>query len=188
MSRDAAARHLNVDTSDPVLLLNRNAAFGFDAEVAADTAGMDAGAGPSPPIAVPTNKATHSRQHLSVEVGYEPLEFRTVSPQTIWDQGNSESATDSPIGGGLMYVQSLLAFILQFPNSTFPPLALPPPRLILLHGTKNSAQPDADAGCTTRAFPSMSLPAASIPLAAFALRACVRMPLPLQRVDCLLSG
>jgi hypothetical protein len=42
MSQDAAARRLNIDCSDPVLL-NRNAAFGFDAEVAADTGGMDAG-------------------------------------------------------------------------------------------------------------------------------------------------
>ena len=171
MSQGAAVRHLNVDSSDPVLL-NRNAAFGFDAEVAADTAGIDAGPAISPPIAVPTNKANHSRQHLSVEVGYEPPEFRTVSPQTTWDQGNTESATDSPIGGGLMYVQSPIALILQCPNSTFSAASLPPiyASFILLHGAKNSAQPDADAGPTTRAFPSVSLRAA-VPCA----HAC-RMP------------
>jgi hypothetical protein len=70
--------------------------FGFDAEVAADVAKSN---GKSPPIAVPA-KANAARLPLSVQVSYEPPEFRTVSP--LWDQGNLETATDSPIGGGLM--------------------------------------------------------------------------------------
>jgi hypothetical protein len=160
MSQDAAARHLNVDSSDPVLL-NRNVAFGFDAEVAADTAGITQGI-PSPPIAVPTNKANYSRQHLSVEVGYEPLEFRTVSPQTIWDQGNTESATDSPIGGGLMYEQSPNDPIFPFPIHPQPPLSSQ--HSPYLHGKKNPAIATTDAGWATRAPPSHASPAHIIPL------------------------
>lgn len=167
MSQGAAVRHLNVDSSDPVLL-NRNAAFGFDAEVAADTAGIDAGPAISPPIAVPTNKANHSRQHLSVEVGYEPPEFRTVSPQTTWDQGNTESATDSPIGGGLMYVQSPIALILQCPNSTFSAASLPPmPHSFFCMAQKiQRSRMLMQVGLATRAFPSVSSRAGSMPRAA----------------------
>ena len=83
--------------------------FGFDAEVAADLAEEVAvGSAPSPPIAVPASKA--GRMNLAVQVCYEPSEFRTVSPSVDPIMAD-DAATDSPIGGGLMYAQLLLPLI-----------------------------------------------------------------------------
>jgi hypothetical protein len=98
MSHDAAAGHMTVSPAEQSLVANGG--FGFDAEVAADVAGESSGiTGASPPIAVPTNKASQARPSLSVQVAFDPPEFRTVSPpvREQWEQGS-----DSPIGGGLM--------------------------------------------------------------------------------------
>ena len=85
--------------------------FGFDAEVAADLAEEVAvGSAPSPPIAVPASKA--GRLNLAVQVSYEPPEFRIVSDSPSADSSLADdAATDSPIGGGLMYAPLLLPLI-----------------------------------------------------------------------------
>jgi hypothetical protein len=98
MSRDSSSGQKHAGSSN-VAAPNSSIDFGFDAEVAAGEAAESNGS--SPPIAVPTNKANHARPNLSVQVAYEPPEFRTVSPGI--DFSNMEAAMDSPIGGGLMY-------------------------------------------------------------------------------------
>ena len=87
---------------------NCNIDFGFDAEIAAGDLAQVSGS--SPPIAVPTNRASHARANLHVQVAFEPPEFRTVSP--VVDPSNMETATDSPIGGGLMYGHSVASMLL----------------------------------------------------------------------------
>lgn len=103
MSHDAAVHMTDSCARTSPAIPNPD--FGFDAEVAADVAGEPlAGVnGSSPPIAVPASKANQARPNLSVQVAYDPPEFRTVSPPT-W--GLAAESSDSPIGGGLMYVKS----------------------------------------------------------------------------------
>lgn len=99
MSHDAAVHMTDSCARTSPAIPNPD--FGFDAEVAADVAGEPlAGVnGSSPPIAVPASKANQARPNLSVQVAYDPPEFRTVSPPT-W--GPAAESSDSPIGGGLM--------------------------------------------------------------------------------------
>ncbi len=94
-------RDADEGSSKPISL-NCNIDFGFDAEIAAGDLSKATGA--SPPIAVPANKSNHARANLHVQVAFDPPEFRTVSP--VVDPSNVETATDSPIGGGLMYGRS----------------------------------------------------------------------------------
>jgi hypothetical protein len=109
MSHDASPEHMTVSSAAPHTGI-QNPEFGFDAEVAADVAGEAAAGmvGSSPPIAVPANKAHQTRPNLSVQVAYDPPEFRTVSPP-VWEQ-----CSDSPIGGGLMYVMRICVLIICY--------------------------------------------------------------------------
>ena len=106
--------------------------FGFDAEVAADLAEEVAvGSAPSPPIAVPASKA--GRLNLAVQVSYEPPEFRIVSPSADSSLAD-DAATDSPIGGGLMYAPLLLPLMV-----IWHPCLTSLQRLIMLAGREKSS-------------------------------------------------
>jgi hypothetical protein len=105
MSDDSHVKNMTVSCAKTSPSIN-NPDFGFDAEVAADVAGVSPAVviGNSPPIAVPASKSNQARPNLSVQVAYDPPEFRTVSPP-VWEQ-----CSDSPIGGGLMYVLRMCMF------------------------------------------------------------------------------